>query len=112
MSNSIDRENSILASFIYIDDMGMNKDEVFDLTSNIFTSEFRRAVANKLNDETDNEQMYGYLGVTLKDHTSGTKFEQDWIDIEAQTPLDLKVCKRIHENLGMEYKERVAKAFR
>ena len=112
MSNTIDRENSLLSSFLWADDIGSNKDNAFKLNSNIFTSEFRRAVANKINDETDNEKMYGFLSVTLGDHTSGTKFEQDWIDIIAQTPLILCQAKRMHDDLKTEHKERIAKAFR
>ena len=112
MSNTINRENSLLSTFLYADDVGLNKDNAFKLNSNVFTSEFRRAVANKINDETDNEKMYGFLSVTLKDHTSGSKFEQDWIDIEAQIPYDINAAKRMHNTLESEYKERLAKAFR
>ena len=112
MSNTINREHSLLATFLYADDNGLDKDNTFQLNENVFTSDFRRAVASKINDETNDEKMYGYLGVTLKDHTSGTKFEQDWIDIEAQTPYDINTAKRMHEKLDAEYKERVAKAFR
>jgi len=108
---TLNRENSLLATFLYADDNGINKDNVFALNSRIFTSDFRRAVANKINDETINDKMYGYLGVTLRDHTSGTKFEQDWIEIEAQTPYDINAAKRMHDQLEVEYKERLAKAF-
>ena len=112
MSNTIDRENSLLSSFLWADDIGSNKDNAFKLNSNIFTSEFRRAVANKINNETDNEKMYGFLSVTLEDHTAGTTYEQEWIDIIAQTPMTFESSKRMHENLEVEYKERLAKAFR
>ena len=112
MNNTRDRENSILASFLYIDDMGENKDEVFIIDSNIFTSAYRRAVANKINDETKTDQNYGFLSVTLENDTAGTTFEQDWIDIIAQTPFPLTVAKRMNEKLVTKHKERIAKAFR
>ncbi len=101
----------MLATFLYADDIGLNKDDTFRLNANVFTSEFRRAVANKINDETDTDKMYGFLSVTLEDHTRNTKFEQEWIDIIAQTPMTFVPSKRMHENLEVEYKERLAKAF-
>ena len=112
MGNTINRENTLLASFLFLDDLGFKKDEVFKLNSEIFTSSYRRATANKINDETDTDKMYGFLSVTLEEHTKGTKFEQDWIDIIAQTPLILCQAKRIHDDLKTEHKERIAKAFR
>ena len=110
--NTIDREHSILATFLYADDTGINKDNTFKLDQNVFTSEFRRAVANKINDETETDKMYGFLSVTLEEHTKNSKFEQDWIDIISQSPMTFNSSKRIHEALELEYKERVAKAFR
>jgi len=56
--------------------------------------------------------MYGFLSVTLQDHTKGSKFEQEWLDIIAQTPLSLDQLEKIHDNLKTEHKERIAKAFR
>ena len=112
MSNTIDRENCILASFLYSNDMGMNTEDAFMLDSRIFTSSYRRATADKINEESDGDKYYGYLSVTLRELTSGTSFEQDFIDIESQTPMPFSVAKRMHEKLTTEYKERVAKAFR
>lgn len=112
MNNIVNIENSILASFLYLDDMGFKKDDVFKINSSIFTSSYRRAVADKINDETEGDQMYGFLSVDIESHTSGTKFEQEWIDILAQTPMLLSVAKRMHNKLEQEHKERIAKAFR
>lgn len=112
MSNTPDRENAILASFLYADDMGTDKKEAFTLDSNIFTSEYRRATANKINDETSKDKMYGYLSITIEEHTKGTTFEQDWIDILAQTPMPFSVVKRIHDDLQKEHKNRLAGRFR
>lgn len=110
--NTIDRENCILSSFLYADDMGMNKDEAFVLNESIFTSSYRRATASKINDETNNDKYYGYLSVTLQEHTKDTRFEQDWTDIISQTPLPFSVVKRIHSDLAMEYKNRISKGLR
>ncbi len=110
--NTIDRENAVLASFLYADDMGTDKSQVFVLDSNIFTSSYRRATANKINDETNSDKMYGYLSVTLQDLTEGTEFEQDWINILAQTPMPFSVVKRICDDLKEEHKRKIAKGLR
>ena len=107
--NTIDRENSILASFLYANDMGADTTEAFQLNPNIFTSAYRRATANKINDETNGEKYYGYLSITLEAHTKGTVYEQDWLDILSQTPMPFSVIKRIHSDLEHEYSNRLLK---
>ncbi len=107
MGNSIDRENCVLASFLYADDVDTDKTQAFELDSNIFTSSYRRATANKINDETSGDKMYGYLSITLEGLTEGTEFEQEWINILAQTPMPFSVVKRIHNDLEIEYKKRL-----
>ena len=108
--NIIDRENAVLASFLYADDMGTDKTEAFELDQKAFTSSYRRATANKINDETKGDKMYGYLSLTLEGHTEGTIYEQEWIDILAQTPLPFSAAKRIHSDLFTEYENRLLKA--
>ena len=110
--NIIDRENAVLASFLYADDLGMDKSQTFELDQKVFTSSYRRATANKINDETNGDKLYGYLSITLEGHTEGTAYEQDWIDILAQTPMPFPVIKRVHDDLVLEYKQRTTKAFR
>ncbi len=112
MANSIDRENAVLASFLYSDDMGTDKTESFELDSNIFTSSYRRATANKINDETNGDKQYGYLSITLEALTENTEFEQEWINILAQTPMPFSVVKRIYADLQKEYKARIVKGLR
>ena len=106
--NTIYRENSLLSSFLYADDIGADKSKVFIIDPNIFTSSFRRAVADKINDETNTDKMYGFLSVTLGDHTLGTTYEQEWVDILAQTSMPFTVVERIHKDLKKEYMKRKA----
>ncbi len=108
MANTRDRENSLLASFLYADDMGMDKSGSFELDTSIFTSKFRQRVAGKINDETAAEKFYGYLSITLEAMTEGTVYEQEWADILAQTPFPLHIAKRIHSDLIKESQKRVA----
>jgi len=109
--NIIDRENAILASFLYSDDMGTDKTQAFILDDVVFTSSYRRATANKINDETKGDKMYGYLSITLEGHTEGTIYEQDWIDILAQTPMPFNVINKVYDDLVVEHKSRIIKAF-
>jgi len=107
-----DRENAVLASFLYADDMGTDKTDAFKLEEKAFTSSYRRATANKINDETANAKEYGYLSITIEGLTEGTEFEQDWINILAQTPLPFSMAKRIHNDLIVEFNNRIAKGLR
>lgn len=110
--NTINTENAILASFLYADDIGFDKADTFELNSKLFTSSYRRAVADKINDETNHDKMYGFLSITLEEHTKNTSYEHEWTDILAQTPYPIAQSKRLHEKLEEAYKERIAKAFR
>jgi len=112
MKNTVDMENALLAAFLYLDDLFFCKDDVFNINENIFTSSYRRAVAAKINDESKNEKMYGFLSMAIEEKTAGTKFEQEWCDIISQNPMGLNVAKRIQLKLEDEYKKRAAKAFR
>ena len=108
--NTINRENAILSCFLFSDDTGLDTTESFELQSNIFTSSFRRALADKINSETNNEKQYSYLNFTMDGHVLGTENEQEWIEILAQTPLIFSVSKRIHTDLIKEYGDRLVKA--
>lgn len=112
MSNTLNRENAILSCFLFSNDTGLDTAEAFELKSDIFTSSFRRSIAEKINDETHNEKQYSYLNFTMDGHVLGTKNEQEWIEILAQTPLIFSVSERIHVDLIKEYEGRLAKAFR
>jgi len=106
--NTINRENAILSSFLWSDDTGIDKSEAFILDENIFTSSFRRDVAAKINDETKGEKYYGFLNVTLSDHTLRTKHELEFMDITAQSSMPFSVSKRYHTALKKEYMKRKA----
>ena len=109
---TINRENALLATFLYADDFGIDKTDAFILDSNIFTSSYRRALANKINDETKGDKFYGYLLTTVGDLTVGTKFGQEYMDILDQTPLCFSVAKRYYDDLEVAYKERIVKGLR
>ena len=109
MNNTTNRENSLLSAILYSNNLDGESEQVFELDSKIFTTSYRRAVANKINDETNNGRNYDLLLITLTDHTIGTKFEQDLLDIASQTPMCVSVAERMQADLQQEYKSRVAK---
>ena len=109
---TINRENALLATFLYADDLGIDKTDTFILDSNIFTSAYRRATANKINEETGGDKFYGYLLTTIEDLTKNTNFEHEYIDIISQNALCFSVAKRYHDDLKTEYKSRIAKGLR
>ena len=112
MNNTTNRENSLLSAILYSNNLDGESEQVFKLDSKIFTTSYRRAVADKINDETDNGRNYDLLLVTLTDHTIGTKFEQDLLDIASQTPMSISVAKRMQADLQAEHKKRIAGRFR
>ena len=112
MSNTVNRENSILSAILYSNNLDGESEQVFTLDSKMFTSSYRRSVADKINDETETDRAYDLLLLTLTDHATGTKYERDLFDIAEQSPMAVSVAKRMHGNLETEYKNRLAGRFR
>lgn len=107
MANTINRENTLLSAFLFADTIPNNTENTFKIDSNIFTSSFRRSLANKINDETSCDKYYGLLIETIEDHVMGTNNELEWMNILSANPMPLSVCSRIHIKLVSEYKSRV-----
>ena len=101
-----DIENSILATFLYANDMGDNIEDAYKLDTAIFTSPYRQRIAEKINDVQDG--AYGFLSYEIEESTQGTVYEQDFINILAQTPLGIKYSKKYHDKLQSEKRMEVA----
>ena len=97
---SISIENAILSTFLDINDNNENLDDVYDLDTSIFTSSFRKRVAEKINSVNDN--AYGFLSYEIENSIIGTNFESDFTDIQAQNSLGLKFSKKYHDRLVNE----------
>ena len=98
-----DRENAILASFLYADDMGEDTSKSFLLSEYAFTSLFRKRVAVKINATTTIDKAYTLLSYDIENSVEGTTYEQQWINILAQTPLPLTLAKRYHDDVRKAY---------
>ncbi len=88
-------ENAILSTFLFANEMSNDLSWIFKLDTSIFSNPFRKRVAEKINAVEDD--AYGFLSYELEESVSGTQFEQDFIDILAQTPLSN--TKKYHDKL-------------
>jgi len=73
------------------------------LSEDAFTSDFRRRVATKINATASVDKAYSVLSYDLESSIENTPYEQDWINILAQTPLPLTLAKRYHDDIRKEY---------
>ena len=104
--NTADRENAVLASFLYADDMGEDTSKSFLLSEDAFTTQFRRRVATKINATTTIDKAYSVLSYDIENTIEGTIFEDAWLDILAQTPLPLSLAKRYHDDIRKLYNQK------
>ncbi len=107
--NAKDRENSVLASFLDVDDLLMDKEHTFLLSEDAFTSPFRRRVATKINATTVVDKAYGYLRYELETAVEGTIYAQEWLEISginAQIPLPLTLAKKYHDDIREAYNKK------
>ena len=93
-------ERCVLSSFLFANTL-CDKEERFAYTldPNMFTTPFRRRVAEKINEETEGEQAYQVLSVVLEEKVAGTKHELEMIEILGATPLDIKSSKRVYDEI-------------
>ncbi len=104
-----DRENAVLASFLYADDMGEDTSKAFLLSEDAFTNSFRKRVATKINATTSTDKTYSVLSYDIEYSIENTIYEQQWIDILAQTPLPLTLAKRYHDDIRETYNNSLLK---
>ena len=112
-----DRENAVLASFLYADDMGEDTSKAFQLSEDAFTSDFRRRVAVKINATTATDKAYAVLSYDIENKIGGTVFEQQWNEIVSasglsQTPLPFSLALRYHDDIRKAYDNNIAKGLR
>jgi hypothetical protein len=93
-----DIENAILITFLDANDLFDDLSNIYELDTNIFTSPFRKRVAEKINAVDDD--AYGFLrDMDIEENSAGTKFEQDFIEMSSQNPLTLCISKKYHDRL-------------
>jgi len=91
-------ENAILSTFLYANDTTPNLGWIFKLETSIFTSPFRKRIAQKINEVEDG--AYGFLAYEIEESVTGTNFQTDFMDILTQTPLS--IVKKYHDKLVKE----------
>ena len=98
-----DRENAVLASFLYADDLGIEKTDTFPLAEDAFTTDFRRRVATKINAATTTDKYYSLLSYEIESAVTNTIYEDHFINILAQTPLPFSLAARYHSDIVRDY---------
>ncbi len=101
--NVADKENAVLASFLYANDMGEDTSSTFLLSEDAFTSDFRRRVAIKINATTTVDKTYSLLSYEIENAVEDTIYEQNWLDILSQTPLPLTLALKYHDDIRKAY---------
>lgn len=93
--NRNDIENAILSTFLLANDMSNDLSWIFKLDTSIFSSKFKKRVAEKINAVEDG--AYGFLSYTIEESVIGTPYEQDFIDVLAAHPITH--VKKYHDKL-------------
>jgi len=90
----INIQRSILATFLWSNDIGIDTKDAFMLNTSLFTGN-RYLIAAKINEITQSEdKFYGLLCLELE-NTSQT----EWLEISKQTPLVFSLAKKYHDSL-------------
>ena len=92
-------KDSILASFIWSADVGMDTKDVFLLDVSLFKDDESKALALMINKETSGERYYSLLNMKIEQTMPSL-----WLRLSAQTPFIFTVLKRVHDDLRMKNK--------
>lgn len=108
MGINTDIQQSILSSFLFANDTGDNVEKAFVLDESVFTTPLTLRIAQKINEETKSDRMYGFQLISMENDLIHTKHAMEWIEIIAQTPIPLTVASRLHSKLILKAKQRIA----
>ena len=92
-----DIENAILSTFLGINEVNENLEDVYKLDLSVFTSPFRKRVAEKINNIQDD--AYGFLSYEIEEACEGTVSAFDYSEMNGQNYLGLKYSKKYHDKL-------------
>lgn len=98
--NRADIECAILATFLYANEYEENLDYIYKLDISIFTTPYRKRIAEKINGVKDG--AYGFLSYEIEELSQGTVYEDDFLRILEQTSLSLEYSKKFHDELLAE----------
>lgn len=92
-----DIENAILITFLDINDLGENIEDAYKLNISIFTSKFRKRIAERINEVKDG--AYGFLSWQIEESCIDTLLEYDYTEMSKQNSLGLLFSKKYHDKL-------------
>lgn len=99
-TNRVDIEHMILSTFLFLNDLALDgeiKEYLFKLDSIVFTSPFRKRIAEKINNVED--EAYSFLSYQIEESVTGTSYEMEWISILAKNSLHLSIVKKYHDDI-------------
>jgi len=103
-------ERCVLSSFLFVGTCHDNEiKDAFKLDPVLFSTPFRRRLAERINEETEGERAYQVLCADVECAVAGTRHEQEMIDILSASPMPLSSAKRLHDELARLRRLQVAK---
>ena len=90
-------QRSILSTFLWADDLGMDKRKAFMLDESLFTGQTKQ-IAKMINAVTaTDDRYYGLLNLNLENNP---QLHQEWLFIaEEQTPMTFRTSKAYYTQL-------------
>ncbi len=91
---NINIQRSVLSTFLWSNDLGMDTKDAFTLNTSLFTGD-RYLIASKINETTNTpERYYGILNMEIENTSPA-----EWLEISTQTSLPFSLVKKLHNNL-------------
>ncbi len=103
-------EESILSAYLFFGTMDFHDQKnIFKLNTSYFNSPFKKRVAERINELIDKgSHSFQLLSTKIEDSIKGSNYELEFLNIMAQTPMDLKIAREYHDDfLREKYKEKI-----
>ena len=91
-NNQLSIERAIIATYIYLDfycDI-LNPPKMQILDDDLFSTQYHRQIAKKINNAIQAKESISMSGFEMQDKTAGTRYESEWLEILASTPLPIQ----------------------
>ena len=98
MIDPINIERSILSSFLWSNDLGIDTGNAFILDENVFTG-IRKQIATAINEETNGDRYYGLLNMRIENSQN-----EEWMELSQQTPTCFSFTKKNYNYILSQYR--------
>jgi hypothetical protein len=102
---NVNIQRAILSTFLWSDDLHIDKTDSFILDLDLFDDPMRRGIAENINNTTlHHDKMYGFLNVQIEGIVA---YQYEWLEISTQTPLTFSVAKRYMDSLAKKRRDKL-----